>query len=361
MQFRFACFSAGMMGFASLLLGAGCAEGEEITARAGAAGKVGSDGAAGSSGAAGSESGGSGGTGTTGPGGTGGTGAIGGGGGVSGSGGSGGAAGKGGSGGSTGGKGGSGGTTGGTGGATGGTGGATGGTGGSGGTTGGTGGATGGTGGFAGGGGSTDAGSGGGDGGTTCPGGVSYCADFERDLAGSMPVGWTRVGGSDGDWQVFFDTSNVFAQNHASSSTFRLCYPSGAAGAPWTGPTTVSARVKILAAGSSGTTTALLCMGYRTGSGGTYACLALESGAGARFRMNAGSSPTDGPLWPAPIAVGTWYDVKISVDASGALSAYLGGSLLGSYMPPSALAGGYVAVATQSSQAAFDTIVVTQP
>jgi hypothetical protein len=166
------------------------------------------------------------------------------------------------------------------------------------------------------------------------------------------------VGGSDGDWQVFFDTSNVFAQNHASSSTFRLCYPNGATG-PWSGATTVSARVKILAAGSSGTTTAFLCLGYAPGSS-NYGCLALEP-SGARIRMNAGSSATDGPLWPTAIGTGTWYDVKISMDATGALSAYVGGTLLGSYMPPSAIAGGYVAVATQSSQTAFDTVMVTQP
>jgi len=362
MKFRFACFSAGTMGLASLLLGPGCAEGEEITVRGADSGKIGSDAAAGSSGAAGSNgtgTGGAGGTGPTGSGGSGGSGAIGGGGGISGSGGLGGGAGKGGSGGSTGGRGGSGGSTGGTGGATGGTGGTGGSTGGTGGATGGTGGSTGGSGGIGGTGGLTDAGSGV-DGGT-CPGGVSYCNDFERDLAGSMPVGWTRVGGSDGDWQVFLDGSNVFAQNHASSSTFRLCYPNGAVGAPWTGATTVSARVKILLSGSSGITTALLCMGYRAGSGGNYACLTLEPGSGARIRINAGSSPTDGPLWPAPITVGTWYDVKISMDASGALSAYLGGALLGTYMPPTALAGGYVAVATQSSQAAFDNVIVTQP
>jgi hypothetical protein len=370
MQFCFARFTVATICLASLTLGVGCAEGDEITSR-GAAGRVGGGaGSGGAAGASGAESGGSGGTDTTGSGGTGAVGGTGGSGGTAGRGGAGGVDAGSGKGGSAGGRGGSGGATGGTGGATGGSGGATGGTGGatggSGGATGGTGGATGGTGGVggtggpAGAGGSTDAGTGV-DGGGSCPAGVAYCSDFERDLAGSMPVGWTRVGGSDGDWEVFFDTSNVFAQNHASSSTFRLCYPSGAVGAPWTGATTISARMKILAAGSSGTTTAYLCLGYRTGSGGSYACLALEPGSGARIRMNAGSSPTDGPLWPTAITVGTWYDVKISVDASGAVTAYMNGVLLGAYMPASAITGGYVAVATQSSQAAFDTIVVTQP
>src|SRR5688500_605306 len=274
MQFRFACFSAGMMGLSSLLLVPGCAEGEEITNRSGSAGKVGSDAAAGSSGAAGSNGTGMGGSGGTGATGSGGSGAIGGGGGISGSGGTGGGAGKGGSGGA--GRGGSGGSTGGTGGAAGGSGGAT---------TGGTGGATGGSGGTAGLGGTGGSAGAGGwlDGGGSCPAGVSYCADFDRDVAGAMPAGWTRVGGSDGDWQVFLvDGSNTFAQNHASSSTFRLCYPSTAPG--WSGPTTVSARVKILLSGSSGTTTALLCMGYRTGSGNNYAFLTLKQVVGLRIR-----------------------------------------------------------------------------
>lgn len=367
MQCHFAFSSVRMMGFVSLLFAAACAQGEDIDPRSGTAGRAtgGASGSSGAAGGAGSETGGSGGTGPTGSGGTGSTGGVG----VGGTGGSGGSSGgvdagsgKGGTGGSAGGRGGTGGATGGTGGATGGTGGATGGTGGA---TGGTGGLTGGAGGVggmsgtAGAGGFTDSGSSA-DGGGACPGTATYCNDFERDLAGAMPAGWTRVGGSDGDWQVFVDGSNVFAQNHASSSTFRLCYPSTAPGAPWTGATTISARVKILALGSSGSATALLCVGYRT-SGGNYACLALEQGTGARIRMNAGASSTDGPLWPTSIAVGAWYDVKIVVDASGALSAYLGGALLGSYMPPSAVTRGYVAVATQSAQAAFDVVTVTQP
>jgi hypothetical protein len=101
-----------------------------------------------------------------------------------------------------------------------------------------------------------------------------------------------------------------------------------------------------------------LCLGYAPSS--TYACLTLEP-TGARIRINAGSSPTDGPLWPATITAGIWYDVKISINASGALSAFLGGNMLGTYMPTSAITAGYVAVATQSSMAAFDVVTVTQP
>jgi hypothetical protein len=219
------------------------------------------------------------------------------------------------------------------------------------------GGGRGGASGAAGAGGSLDGGGSEGGGGS-CPSVAVYCDDFERYTSGSMPIGWTRVGGSSGDWQVLIDTNNVFAQSYALSSTFRLCYASGAAGAPWSGATTVSARVKILARGTSGIPMALLCLGYGSGD---YACIALQEGGGARIRMNPGTSPVDGPLWPATIAAGTWDDVKLSVDATGAMSAYLNGALLGSYMPPNPIASGYVAVATQSAEAVFDTVAVTQP
>jgi len=214
----------------------------------------------------------------------------------------------------------------------------------------------GGTSGAAGAGGSPDGG--GADGGGPCPPAAVYCDDFESDTIGSTPIRWTRVGGSNGDWQVLADTSNVFAQNIALSSTFRVCYANSAPGAPWSGATTVSARVKILASGSSGTPMALLCLGYGSGAD---ACIALQEGSGARIRLNAGSSPIDGPLWPAAIAAGSWDDLKLSIDASGTLSAYLNGMLLGSYMPAGTIAAGYVAVATQSAQAEFDNVAVTQP
>jgi len=50
-----------------------------------------------------------------------------------------------------------------------------------------------------------------------------------------------------------------------------------------------------------------------------------------------------------------------SFGATGALSATVGGTLLGTYTPATAVASGYVAVATQSAEAAFDNLVVTQP
>jgi hypothetical protein len=176
-----------------------------------------------------------------------------------------------------------------------------------------------------------------------------------------MAAGWTREGGSAGDWQVIADATKAFAQNHALSSTFRLCYASGATGAPWSGATSVTAQVKVLSLGSSGTTTALVCVRYTGGATGDYQCLALEPGVGAQIQIRNGGTVTSGPVWAATIAVGTYYTVTLSVTAAGALSATLGGTALGTYTPTTAVASGYVAIATQSAEAAFDNLVVTQP
>jgi hypothetical protein len=194
---------------------------------------------------------------------------------------------------------------------------------------------------------------------TGCPG--VYCDNFESDTVGAMAAGWTREGGSDGDWQVITDASKAFAQNHAQSATFRLVYASSAAGAPWSGATTISASAKVLATGTSGTTTALVCLRYTGGSSGDYACLALEPGTGAQIKMRNGGAVTSGPLWAATIAVGTTYTVTLSASAAGALSATLNGTALGTFTPATPVASGFVALATQSAEALFDNIVVTQP
>jgi hypothetical protein len=196
-----------------------------------------------------------------------------------------------------------------------------------------------------------------------CGGGCAgiYCDNFEADTAGAMAAGWTREGGSSGDWQVIADATKAFAQNHAVSSTFRLCYASGASAAPWSGATSVTAQAKVLALGSSGTTTALVCVRYAGGATGDYQCLGLEPGVGAQILVRNGGTVTSGPVWATTIAVGTYYAVKLSVTAAGALSASIGGTTLGTYTPPTAVASGYAAVATQSAEAAFDNLVVTRP
>jgi hypothetical protein len=188
-----------------------------------------------------------------------------------------------------------------------------------------------------------------------------YCDNFETDTVGAMAAGWTREGGSDGDFQVIADATKAFAQNHALSSTFRLCYASGATGAPWSGATSVTAQVKVLSLGSSGTTGAFVCLRYTGGSAGDYDCLVLEPGVGAQILVRRAGAVASGPVWTATIAVGTAYVVKLSVNAAGALSASVGGALLGTTTPATAVANGTVAVATESTEAAFDNLVVTQP
>src|SRR5262249_12952084 len=113
---------------------------------------------------------------------------------------------------------------------------------------------------------------------------------------------------------------------------------------------------KVLANGSSGVTTAMVCVRYVI-SGGAFNCLALEPGAGAQFKTNVG----DSQVVPMVIALGTAYDVSVSINASGTLSATVNGSPVGTFQPATTLAAGVVAVATQSAEASFDAIVATTP
>ncbi|HEY6477356.1 MAG TPA: hypothetical protein VI456_12300, partial [Polyangia bacterium] len=192
-----------------------------------------------------------------------------------------------------------------------------------------------------------------------CPG--VYCDNFESDTVGAMAAGWTREGGSNGDWVVISDGTKAFAQNHAQSATFRLVYASGAPGAPWSGATTINASVKVLANGTSGTTMALLCLRYTGGASGDYACLAIEPGTGAQIKMRNAGAVSSGPLWTPALAVGTSYTAVLSANAAGVLSAAINGTALGTFTPSAAVPSGYVAFATQSAEADFDNVVVTQP
>ena len=65
-------------------------------------------------------------------------------------------------------------------------------------------------------------------------------------------------------------------------------------------------------------------------------------------------------MFAATANMGTFYDLRISVDASNTLTVYLGGTMRGMYTPP-AMTNGTVAVGTASMQAAFDNITVTRP
>jgi hypothetical protein len=182
---------------------------------------------------------------------------------------------------------------------------------------------------------------------------VVFSDDFEADPLSMLPSGWTRVGGSQGDWIVVKDITQVLAQKGSTSSTPRYCY-----GGPMLNvPATVTAKVKLTTTGSSGTT-AMVCVRYPSGGGTPYACLALEAGVGAQIKTGGSN---DGPVWPTTVSIGTWYAVKLTVDASGALTAYLDGTMLGVFTPTTAIASGVIAFATQSCEAEFDDVVLTDP
>jgi hypothetical protein len=179
-----------------------------------------------------------------------------------------------------------------------------------------------------------------------------FSENFEDDAVGAVPAGWGRVGGSAGDWSVVVDSSQVLAQSKSPSTTLRVCYASASAGRA----ASVTARVKVTQNGSSGTTTAMLCLRYVVADG-SYQCLALEPGVGVQIKTNLG----DGPMWPSPISVGAWYGLKLASDDTGLLSAWLQGASLGTFRPAASVSGGSIALATQSAEAEFDDVALSAP
>ena len=199
--------------------------------------------------------------------------------------------------------------------------------------------------------------------GTTGSGGatgtVLYSEDFESESVGATTVaGWSRTGGSGGDWVIATDGTKVLQQNGATSTTVRIqaLTGAGASGAPWTGAVTASARVKLIMAGSSGQA-ALLCVRYNDTS--NRYCAALVPN-GVQIQTSVGGSAGQSAVFTAAVTTGTFYDLRISVDASNLLTVFLGGTSRGTFMP-GAMANGTVAIGTASMEAAFDNISVTRP
>jgi hypothetical protein len=189
---------------------------------------------------------------------------------------------------------------------------------------------------------------------------VVFSDNFESyTVAATQPPTWTRLGGSGGDYQIILDGSQVLTQNKtATGTTYRSCYASGAPGAPWSNATTVSAQVKVTAIGT--TPTALLCVRYTTGNAGY--CLALLPNLGAQIQVRAADvASSSSAVATMPIAVGTQYNVQISVDTAGVLSGSVNGMAVGPFTPGTAIASGFVGVATQMATSTFDNVVVTQP
>ena len=154
------------------------------------------------------------------------------------------------------------------------------------------------------------------------------------------------------------DGTKVLQQDNATSSTVRIqaLTGAGAAGAPWSGALSVSARVKLLMSGSSGQA-ALLCVRYNDTS--NRYCAALVPN-GVQIQTLVGGSTGGSAVFTATVTTGTFYDLRISVDASNMLTVFLGGTQRGTYMP-GAMTNGTVAFGTTSMEAAFDNISVTRP
>jgi hypothetical protein len=82
---------------------------------------------------------------------------------------------------------------------------------------------------------------------------------------------------------------------------------------------------------------------------------------GVQIQTTFDGAAAQSSVFSASVTTGTFYDLRLSVDASNQLTVYLGGTMRGTYMPSSAMASGTVAVGTASAEAAFDNISVTRP
>jgi hypothetical protein len=102
---------------------------------------------------------------------------------------------------------------------------------------------------------------------------------------------------------------------------------------------------------------ALLCVRYNDNS--NRYCGALVPG-GVQILTVVGGTAGGSAVFSATANTGTFYDLRISVDASNTLTVYLGGTMRGTYTP-SAMTNGTVAIGTASMEAAFDNITVTRP
>jgi hypothetical protein len=78
-------------------------------------------------------------------------------------------------------------------------------------------------------------------------------------------------------------------------------------------------------------------------------------------QRTAGTINSSSAVFPATIALGTQYSVQIATDATGVLTASFNGAILGTFTPSTAIASGFVGLATQNAEATFDNVVVTQP
>jgi hypothetical protein len=102
---------------------------------------------------------------------------------------------------------------------------------------------------------------------------------------------------------------------------------------------------------------ALVCVRF-TDASNRY-CAALVP-TGVQIQTAVMGSAGQSAVFTSTVTTGTFYDLRVSVDASGVLTVYLGGVLRGTYTP-AAYTSGTVAVGTTSMTAAFDNVSVTRP
>jgi len=114
--------------------------------------------------------------------------------------------------------------------------------------------------------------------------------------------------------------------------------------------------VKILDTGSSNQV-ALVCIRF-TDHSNRY-CGALTP-TGVQIQTAVGGTAGSSAIFTTTVTTGTFYDLRISVDAANTLTVFLNGQMRGTYTP-AALASGTVAVGTSSILAAFDNVTVTRP
>jgi len=101
----------------------------------------------------------------------------------------------------------------------------------------------------------------------------------------------------------------------------------------------------------------MVCLRYTSTS--NYYCAALTP-TGVQIKTVVGGTAAASSIWASTAVTGTSYNLGLSINASGVLTATLGGTVMGTYTPAALATAGSAAVGTVSMEAEFDNVVVTQ-
>ena len=154
-----------------------------------------------------------------------------------------------------------------------------------------------------------------------CPG--VYCDNFESDTVGAMADRLDARGGQHrrlaGDQRR---DQGVRPEPRARARPSGWSTPRARPARPGAAPPRVTASVKVLATGTSGTTTAFVCLRYTGGSLGRLRLPGDRARRPARrSRCATAGAVTSGPLWTPTLALGTWYTAVLSANAARRRSA----------------------------------------